>query len=107
MSRQRSFPDQPAASLQRGRWIWGGALVLFIVAGVTGVFFRFGVAYGWTGGLNLENIRHAHSHLMYFGWGTPLLMGLLWRALPRGVTAPCEWLFRRIAGCTFGAALLA
>jgi len=81
--------------------------MLFIVAGATGVLFRFGVTYGWTGGLTLENIRHAHSHLMYFGWGTPLLMGLLWHALPESATAPYRRLFRWTVGCTFGAALLA
>jgi len=81
--------------------------MLFIVAGGTGVLFRFGVACGWTGGVHLENIRHAHSHLMYFGWGTPLLMGLLWHALPEGATAPYRRLFRWTIGCTFGAALLA
>jgi hypothetical protein len=26
---------------------------------------------------SLVNIRHAHSHLMYFGWVTPVLMGLI------------------------------
>jgi hypothetical protein len=81
--------------------------MLFIVAGGMGVFFRFGVAYGWTGGLRLENIRHAHSHLMYFGWGTPLLMGLIWHSLPKSATAPYRRLFRWAVGCTLGAALLA
>jgi len=107
MSRQESIPDRPAASRQRGRWIWVGALMIFIVAGGTGVLYRFGVAQGWTGGLRLENIRHAHSHLMYFGWGTPLLMGLLWHSLPENATAPYGRLFRWAVGCTFVAALLA
>ncbi|MBI3958179.1 MAG: hypothetical protein HY328_05160 [Chloroflexi bacterium] len=42
---------------------------------------------------NYTAIRHAHSHLMYFGWATLALMALIWRflslytgrALPRSV----------------------
>ena len=63
------------------RRTWGAALGLFVLAGFTGVLFRFAVAFGWgpteMGGLLLGNIRHAHSHLMYFGWATPALMALL------------------------------
>lgn len=89
----------------RLRWVWIGALVCFALAGLTGVLFRFGVAYGATAGLRLENIRHAHSHLMYFGWVTPALMALIWvrhsagASLHRGM----RWLL----GALFGAALLA
>jgi hypothetical protein len=32
---------------------------------------------------NFGAIRHAHSHLMYFGWVTLALMALIWDALPR------------------------
>ena len=59
-------------------WVWVAALGCFVVAGLTGALYRFGIAYGVTGGLNLVNIRHAHSHLMYFGWVTPALMALMW-----------------------------
>lgn len=106
MSCPRS-PRSRVLSSKGTQWVWAGALSLFILAGTTGAFFRFGVLYGWTGGLALENIRHAHSHLMYFGWGTPLLIGLIWHALPAGATAPYRRLFRWLVGSTFGAALLA
>lgn len=87
--------------------MWWSALALFIVAGSTGALFRFGVAYGWTGGLALENVRHAHSHLMYFGWGTPALMVLIWRCLPTAVTAAREQPFRWVVGGALVAAILA
>jgi len=32
---------------------------------------------------NFTAIRHAHSHLMYFGWATLALMALMWHFLPR------------------------
>ena len=32
---------------------------------------------GLPGGLAYVNVRHAHSHLMFFGWVTPALMGLI------------------------------
>lgn len=58
--------------------IWRASLVLFILAGLTGVLYRSALALGWgsaqMAGLDLGNIRHAHSHLMYFGWATPALM---------------------------------
>ena len=85
------------------RWAWIGALVAFIVAGATGVLFRFGVAYGATGSLNLTNVRHAHSHLMYFGWVTPAMMALIWHQLPDRVTA----LRRRAIGWVVGSVFLA
>jgi len=70
-----------------------GALAL---AAWTGVLMRFGMIYGmpeWA--QNFGAVRHAHSHLMYFGWVTLALMALIWaelpaltgRPLPRGVPA--------------------
>lgn len=65
------------------RRAWVVALSFFVLAASTGAAYRFAVAYGWTGGLDLVNIRHAHSHVMYFGWVTPLLFALLGRGLVR------------------------
>ncbi|MEX0822428.1 MAG: hypothetical protein WD021_09805 [Rhodothermales bacterium] len=60
-------------AVRRLRKYWTASLVLFVVAVCTGVLYRAGQAYGFTGGLDMVNIRHAHSHTMYFGWVTPVL----------------------------------
>ena len=50
----------------------------FILAGLTGFLYRLGLI-GWLpGGWGLQNIRHAHSHLMFFGWAVPFPMYILW-----------------------------
>lgn len=64
------------------RWVWLSALALFILAGTTGALYRFGMLYGLPAGLQLQNVRHAHSHLMYMGWVTPVLMALITARLP-------------------------
>jgi hypothetical protein len=87
--------------------VWWSALALFLVAGGTGALFRFGMVYGVPGGLTLEHIRHAHSHLMYFGWGTPAMMVLIWRLLPVDLTTGWGRAFRWVAGSTVAAAILA
>lgn len=50
------------------KWLWASSLLFFILAGSTGVLFRIGMVGGEMLGLTLQNIRHAHSHLMFFGW---------------------------------------
>ena len=54
----------------------------FVVAGSTGVLYRAGLLFGLPGGLDFGNVRHAHSHLMYFGWVTPAIMAMLAQRLP-------------------------
>ncbi len=70
------------------------ALAALVIAAWTGVLMRFGMIYGFPAwAQNFGAIRHAHSHLMYFGWVTLGLMALIWhrlpgltgRSLPRGV----------------------
>ena len=59
------------------------SLFALALAASTGVLLRFGMIYGmpaWA--LNFAAVRHAHSHLMYFGWVTLALMVFIWRALP-------------------------
>lgn len=70
------------------------AFFALALAAATGMLLRFGLVLGmpaWA--QNYTAIRHAHSHLMYFGWVTVALMALIWhflptitgRPLPRGV----------------------
>ena len=54
----------------------------FVIAGSTGVLYRAGLLFGLPGGLDFSNVRHAHSHLMYFGWVTPAIMAMLAQRLP-------------------------
>ncbi len=68
---------------------------------------RFGMIYGFPAGLQFVNVRHAHSHLMYFGWVTPALMGLIAAWLPRISGRPLSPRFRWVMGATIIAALLA
>ena len=41
---------------------------------LTGAALRFAFIYGLPWGLRFEDVRHAHSHLMFFAWATPVLM---------------------------------
>jgi hypothetical protein len=65
------------------------ALFALTLAASTGLLLRFGLLYGlpsWA--LNYTAIRHAHSHLMYFGWVTLALMALIWQQLPQQTGRP-------------------
>lgn len=65
------------------------ALFALALAASTGVLLRFGMVYGmpdWA--QNFGAIRHAHSHLMYFGWVTVALMAFIWSELPRFTGRP-------------------
>ena len=95
-------------------WAWRAALAVFVLAGSTGALFRLALmlkdlrlamAAGDTFGLDPVNVRHAHSHLMYFGWATPALFALIARRLPAlgGREVPHV---RRVIGATFALALL-
>lgn len=71
-------------SSQQTRWFLGGAVAALVIAAWTGVLMRFGMVYGFpTWAQNFGAMRHAHSHLMYFGWVTLALMALIWAELPR------------------------
>lgn len=59
--------------------VWRWSLACFILAAGSGALIRFGLLHGFPAGLLFGDVRHAHSHLMFFGWGTPVLMLLLLR----------------------------
>jgi len=59
--------------------IRAAALFCFVLAGLTGLLFRYTMVGGLPQGLDLINIRHAHSHLMAYGWATPILLMLIAR----------------------------
>lgn len=56
-------------------WLW--SLACFIVAGFTGVLYRWGMIGSLPYDLGLQNVRHAHSHLMFFCWITPVPMAYI------------------------------
>lgn len=60
-------------------YLWNISLGCFVVAALTGFLYRLGMV-GWLPaslGLGLDNIRHAHSHLMFFGWAVPFPLVIL------------------------------
>ena len=58
-------------------WLW--SLSLFILAAFTGFLFRLGMNIPLPFDLVLPNVRHAHSHLMFFSWVTPVPMAFIAR----------------------------
>lgn len=63
--------------------IWQLSLLSFIIAAFTGFLYRYGMLYPLPEWLNFANIRHAHSHLMFFNWVSPPLMVLMLGSLIR------------------------
>lgn len=71
-------------TLRQTRVFLGIALFCLALAASTGAVLRYGMVYGMPGwAANFTAVRHAHSHLMYFGWVTLALLALIWRGLPR------------------------
>jgi hypothetical protein len=66
-------------------WLWSFAF--FIIAAFTGFLYRFGMFYSLPVELSLNNIRHAHSHLMFFNWVTPVPMLFIASYICRSVPA--------------------
>jgi len=54
--------------------IWQLSLLSFIIAAFTGFLYRYGMLYSLPEWINFANIRHAHSHLMFFNWICPPIM---------------------------------
>lgn len=62
------------------------ALASFVLAASTGAYYRFSLITPLAG--VLDNIRHAHSHLMFFSWVTPPLILLIGADLARRGAKP-------------------
>lgn len=87
-------------------YLWHMSLGCFLVAGLTGFLYRMGML-GWIPeGLTLGNIRHAHSHLMFFGWAVPLPLYILLNQIIKksdSKIAGINWMKNSItAGLVFG-----
>ena len=59
---------------ESGNMVWQLSIAGFVLAGFTGFAYRLGLIGVDLWGLGIENIRHAHSHLMFFCWAVPLPM---------------------------------
>ncbi|HBQ59125.1 MAG TPA: hypothetical protein DD671_05730, partial [Balneolaceae bacterium] len=57
--------------------IWQWALFSFLLAGLAGFLYRMGFIVALPYEISLENVRHAHSHLMFFCWAGLLPMYLI------------------------------
>lgn len=83
--------------------LWKLSLLSFVIAGLTGFLYRYGFLMPLPDWLHLGNIRHAHSHLMFFNWITPPI--LIWMAAQ--VMRPGDKLFiRRSKLCIYSMMVL-
>ncbi|WP_142453785.1 hypothetical protein [Gracilimonas mengyeensis] len=64
-------------SLSKDSGIWQWAMFSFVLAGLTGFLYRLGLVFPLPIDFSFENIRHGHSHLMFFGWAALLPMYLI------------------------------
>lgn len=92
---------QQYSTKRKSGWLWKLSLASFILAGLTGFLYRLGMM-GWVPeGLWLGNIRHAHSHLMFFGWAVPFPMYILFSQVWEKVdhqSAGIRWMRNGIIG---------
>lgn len=82
-------------------------LLCFAIAATSGALLRFGMIYGLPQGLHLHHLRHAHSHLMYFGWATPAFVALMLATVARVTGRPLHRNAGRVLGLIFVVAILA
>ncbi|HZJ08091.1 MAG TPA: hypothetical protein VFD39_00175, partial [Trueperaceae bacterium] len=62
---------------------WRLAILSFVGAALSGALMRHGMIAGLPAGLLLGDVRHAHSHLMFFAWATPAVILLASEAARR------------------------
>jgi len=77
---------------------WQWAFLSFIIAGFAGFIFRLGFVISLPAGWDLSNIRHAHSHLMFFGWASFLPLYFIYTELN---AEQCSALSKRIIKSSF------
>lgn len=77
------LPAASRAGVRLPPQVFNFALASFIIAGLTGSLMRYWMWQGFPAGIQFTNVRHAHSHLMYFSWVTPALMILIAGRLPQ------------------------
>lgn len=77
--------DHPAPSR-----LWATTIGCLLIAASTGAWLRYAVLHGLPFGLAWTDVRHAHSHLMFFAWVTPALFVLAFEAVDR--TGRGRWL---------------
>jgi len=78
--------------------IWQLSLLSFIIAAFTGFLYRYGMFWPLPEGISFANIRHSHSHLMFFNWITPPIMVWMVGLIVRPETVSLE---RKFAWCLY------
>lgn len=68
-------------SIKAESYQWQAIFFCFLLAALTGVFYRLGMIMPLPAELSLQNIRHAHSHLMFFGWAGAIPLYIMGREL--------------------------
>lgn len=86
--------------------LWQLTLACFILAGITGFAYRLGLVGVDLWGLSLENIRHAHSHLMLFCWAVPLPMYFIIRKVEKEQVKTAANGMRMMTGTALGTLFL-
>ncbi len=66
------FHNFGSMRLRNSSFLWQASVGCFILAGLTGFLYRLGMLGWMPGELSFDNVRHAHSHLMFFAWAVPL-----------------------------------
>ena len=83
------------------------SLACFALAALTGSLLRYGLLHGFPWELQYLNVRHAHTHLMYFGWVTPALFALIGVAVARRLGRPLPLAFHASVAAALVGGLLA
>lgn len=81
--------------------VWCLSLACFLLAATTGLIYRSELLWPMFNGLSMSNIRHAHSHLMFFSWAVPVPMMFLTakvgRTLPEAIRPMTNWILLILA----------